>query len=313
MMAPDERALRADLAKANFRLGQVEGRWRLAGITWPCALIGVTAKDGREYILRFECTSYPQDPPTAGPWDVARDAVLPFDRWPRGAGGRVSAGLQHRVEVGFGPLPSLRPAEHRRPRQLAFRDAVEDLASGRWHRSIPGDRPCAPSLPRLSAACCAPRHELSCSWFLWRRLLWGLRSRGRHGRRESGAFLLGKRAGGQARIVAFVLYDDLDPTCLDTGIVRFDGRHFGALWGICKERDLVVVADVHTHPRGSEQSDSDRAQPMIARAGHIALILPRFAASPVRRAAIGIYRYEGGKRWHAVPGTHRRRFFHIGI
>jgi proteasome lid subunit RPN8/RPN11 len=169
------------------------------------------------------------------------------------------------------------------------------------------------SIVEIICRLCAPLHELSCSWFLWRRLLGGLRERGRHGSRESGAFLLGRRRGGRARISEFLLYDDLDPHCLDTGIVSFDGRHFGRLWDICKERGLMVVADVHTHPNGSQQSDSDRAHPMIARAGHLALIVPRFAASPVRRHDIGIYRYQGARQWDAVPAQQRRRFFHIGI
>jgi hypothetical protein len=56
-----------------------------------------------------------------------------------------------------------------------------------------------------------------------------VRERGRNASRESGAFLLGHRKDGRARIVDFILYDDLDPHALDTGIVRFDGRHFGAL------------------------------------------------------------------------------------
>ena len=159
----------------------------------------------------------------------------------------------------------------------------------------------------------APRHELSCSWFLWRRLIAGLRERTRNGARESGAFLLGRRRNGRARITEYVLYDDLDPDSLDTGIVHFDGRYFGALWDMCKERGLMVVADVHTHPYGSEQSDSDRANPMISRVGHLALILPRFAASPIRRTEIGMYRYEAAKKWHMVPADKRRRFFHIGI
>lgn len=159
----------------------------------------------------------------------------------------------------------------------------------------------------------APWHELSCSSSLWRQLLAGLKERGLNGGRESGAFLLGHRRGGRARIRDLVLYDDLNPHCLDTGIVCFDGRYFGALWDICKKRNLVVVADVHTHPYGSEQSDSDRAHPMISRAGHVALIVPRFAAPPVRRIDVGIYRYEGGRRWHEVPTQERRRFFHIGI
>ena len=48
---------------------------------------------------------------------------------------------------------------------------------------------------------------------------------------------------------------------------------------ICKARGLTVVADVHTHPSGAEQSGSDRAHPIIARAGHLALIVPNFAAA----------------------------------
>jgi len=159
----------------------------------------------------------------------------------------------------------------------------------------------------------APRHELSCSWFLWRRLTAKLRERGRGESRESGAFLVGNRRDGRARIVDFVLYDDLDPHALDTGIVRFDGRYFGDLWDICKRRGLSVVADVHVHPGGSGQSGSDREHPMISRAGHVALILPDFARRPVRTERVGIYRYLGGKRWHIVPAAERRGFFHIGL
>jgi proteasome lid subunit RPN8/RPN11 len=85
------------------------------------------------------------------------------------------------------------------------------------------------------------------------------------------------------------------------------------LWELCKQRGLSVVADVHTHPGGSQQSDSDRAHPMISRSGHIALIVPRFAAAPVARAQVGIYRYEGSKCWNPVPAQNRRSFFHIGF
>ena len=159
----------------------------------------------------------------------------------------------------------------------------------------------------------APRHELSCSWFLWRRLKAKLLERGRCCCRESGAFLLGCREGGNVRIVDFVLYDDLDPHALDSGIVRFDGRYFSDLWAICKSRGLTVVADVHVHPGGSGQSDSDRAHPMICQAGHIALILPRFATDAQPRRDIGIYRYLGGKQWDTVQPSAHRQFFHIGL
>jgi hypothetical protein len=88
---PDQRAFEADAAKAAFHLGQAERRWRLVSVVWPFVFIGVTAKDGREYVLRLNCAGYPQVAPTGGPWDLARNSILAFDLWPRGRGGRVSA------------------------------------------------------------------------------------------------------------------------------------------------------------------------------------------------------------------------------
>jgi len=91
MSGPDQRAFEADVAKAAFRLGQAEGRWRLAKVAWPYAHIFVVAKDGREFCFRFDCRGYPNAAPTGGPWDLEQDRILAFDRWPRGSGGRVSA------------------------------------------------------------------------------------------------------------------------------------------------------------------------------------------------------------------------------
>ncbi|MBS0641740.1 MAG: hypothetical protein JSS43_17900 [Proteobacteria bacterium] len=144
-------------------------------------------------------------------------------------------------------------------------------------------------------------------------MLRALRARGHSASRESGAFLLGHREDGTARIVDFILYDDVDPHALDSGIVRFDGRYYGDLWEICRQRGLNVVADVHVHPGDSGQSASDRAHPMISRAGHIALIIPDFARGPVRKERIGIYRYLGGKQWHSIPRDQRCGFLHIGV
>ena len=157
------------------------------------------------------------------------------------------------------------------------------------------------SIAEIICRLCAPQHELSCSWWLWRRLLAGLRRRGREATRESGAFLLGRRSGGRARITDFALYDDLDPRSLDTGIERFDGRHFGALWDLCKERDLTAVADVHVHPGGSGQSESDQAHPMIRGVGpYSALITPKagslFHAVFQPRPSLRASRSRGGGR-----------------
>jgi proteasome lid subunit RPN8/RPN11 len=169
------------------------------------------------------------------------------------------------------------------------------------------------SIPQIMSRLCAPQHRVSCSWALWRRLLRALRVRGKDATRESGAFLLGERLDGRARISDFALYDDLDPHSLDTGIVRFDGCYYDDLWRLCRDRGMSVVADVHVHPAGSYQSGSDRENPMISRAGHVALIIPDFAASPVRRSRVGIYEYQGGKVWRAIPHGKRAAFFHIGL
>lgn len=158
-----------------------------------------------------------------------------------------------------------------------------------------------------------PRHKLSCSWFVWRRLIRKLRERGRNCSCESGAFLLGQRENGKARIADFVLYDDLDPRALDSGIVQFDGRYFSDLWAMCRARGLIVVADIHVHPSESDQSASDRDHPMIARAGHVALILPRFATGRQPRRDIGIYRYLGRKQWDTVKPSERREYFRINL
>lgn len=156
-----------------------------------------------------------------------------------------------------------------------------------------------------------PPPDLSCSFGLWQHLLEQLRERGHFGGRESGAFLLGQAAQEVRRVSQFVLYDDLDPHSLDRGIVHFDGRYYGALWERCRVASLMVVADVHTHPFGSEQSVSDRAHPMIASEGHIALIIPEFATGNVPMEEIGMYRYLGGRRWHTVPVAERATFLQL--
>jgi len=90
MTGPDQRAFKADVAKAAFQLGQAEGRWRLISMAWPFAFLGAFAKDHREYILRLNCAGYPQVAPTGGPWDMKTNEVLSFDLWPQSKGGRVS-------------------------------------------------------------------------------------------------------------------------------------------------------------------------------------------------------------------------------
>lgn len=150
-------------------------------------------------------------------------------------------------------------------------------------------------ITRLFGRPTPPQPELAMGRATWEELIHGLRSRGK-GQRESGAFLLGPAEG--ARLATdVVFYDAIDPRAFDTGIIVIDGSLMGTLWRICRERGLRVVADVHTHPAGAGQSDLDRRHPMVAEKGHVAVILPDFAAPPLAAERIGIYRYLGDFEW----------------
>jgi hypothetical protein len=89
--APDERALRKDVAKAAFRLAQAEGRWRMVAIAWPVLLVAVVAGDGTEFGLRLDCYGYPSAAPTGRLWDLSSNAALAIGQWPGSKGGRVKA------------------------------------------------------------------------------------------------------------------------------------------------------------------------------------------------------------------------------
>ena len=91
-MLPDERTFNKHVADGTFRAGEVHGDWRLISIEWPHAVIAVSAPERNgapvEYALRFELSNYPQQVPTAQPWDVDANAPLAPVRWP--IGGQVS-------------------------------------------------------------------------------------------------------------------------------------------------------------------------------------------------------------------------------
>lgn len=144
---------------------------------------------------------------------------------------------------------------------------------------------------------------------LWQQIIAELGKRGR-GDRESGAFLLGK-AGRVRQVLDAIYYDDLDERCL-TGGISFDGTAYGRLWDECAERGLPVIADIHTHPgSGVAQSSTDRAHPMIARAGHVALIVPDFAQHPVSPMQVSVHEYLGDRKWTSHLGRAAANRFHI--
>lgn len=166
------------------------------------------------------------------------------------------------------------------------------------------------SLPTLLRSAIGQPPRLVCSPRVWNPGVDELRRRTR-GRRESGAFLLGSPDGRTRRIQQFLFYDDVDPHCFDNGIVEFDGNKFGLVWKKCRELKMTVLADVHVHPGHYGQSQTDRDNPMIAEAGHLAFIIPNYAGRHRLPGRIGVYEYLGSRRWrdHSRQGG---RILHIG-
>lgn len=144
-----------------------------------------------------------------------------------------------------------------------------------------------------------PMLELSAP--LWSKLVSDLARTGQ-GRRESGAFLLGSITS--RRIVKkYLLYADVAPDSQHVDYVFLLGKHMARVWEECERSGFRVVADVHTHPAGPVQSRSDRANPIVSVAGHIALILPRFAMGHVTPIDIGFHEFQGNGRWQSWFGS----------
>jgi hypothetical protein len=155
-----------------------------------------------------------------------------------------------------------------------------------------------------------PEPTLRLSRILWTDMTGELHRR-TDGVHESGVFLLGQRSGSERHVTAMIYYDELDPHTYDTGVCVLEGDAFGRLWQWCTALGLSVIADAHVHPLGAGQSRADRENPMIARPGHLALILPDMAEPPVRLSSIGLYEYLGDHRWRAHGGHNIARVLKI--
>ncbi len=137
---------------------------------------------------------------------------------------------------------------------------------------------------------------------LWNELIAHLHRQG-GGVRESGAFLLGRKDASMRVITRFLPYEQLQADALHDDYVSLSAASFSKLWELCHAEKLSVVADIHTHRFGAGQSQSDRTNPMVALASHIAFIVPRFAQGEVRVSDVNMYVYQGSHRWASYSGS----------
>jgi proteasome lid subunit RPN8/RPN11 len=169
------------------------------------------------------------------------------------------------------------------------------------------------SIKAIIRAFAAPDDRLRCPKKIWERVLRELERRG-EGHHEAGAFLLGTGGNRQREVREVIFYDELDPLAYSTGVCVLHGEAFAKLWARCRTSRLTVVADVHTHPGAgpARQSQSDKANPMVAREGHVAIIVPDFARRPVAADLFGIYEYRGQHEWIDRSPVQRPGYFYAG-
>jgi hypothetical protein len=93
-MSPDSELFWVHVESPAFQAGLDDGYWGLLqekdAVQWPIVPIWVKAvAKGNcpdRYVFRFDLAGYPQQAPTACPWDAAQNTPLNPSQWPRGRG-----------------------------------------------------------------------------------------------------------------------------------------------------------------------------------------------------------------------------------
>lgn len=124
------------------------------------------------------------------------------------------------------------------------------------------------------------------------------------GVKEAGAFLLGQERDRMRYVTSYLMYDQVAAeSSREHAYVSLTAQEMARAWDFCYRAGLKVVGDVHTHPAGAAQSASDRKHPMVAVAGHVALIVPWFALRRTQPADIGVHLFLGNETWHSMFGV----------
>lgn len=125
---------------------------------------------------------------------------------------------------------------------------------------------------------------------------------------ESGAFLLGTIDGDEREVTGYLPYEAVaEQSRRRHAYVAFTAEEMARAWNYCHQNKVQVVADVHTHPGGPMQSQSDRAHPIVSLAGHVALIVPHFALRDPQPSDLGVHLFLGRGRWRSLFGSDAAR------
>ncbi len=120
----------------------------------------------------------------------------------------------------------------------------------------------APSRPRFSVS-----RELLVATTDWLRLA-------SDGRRESTVLWAGRPSGSDLVRVSYIIEPDYAAGALRMNVGVADRAE---VLSALRSLDVMVVADLHTHPEEAFLSPVDRQHAYSSRDGHVAIVLPRYA------------------------------------
>jgi hypothetical protein len=66
------------------------------------------------------------------------------------------------------------------------------------------------------------------------------------------------------------------------------------------ERNLTLIAQIHSHPTNAYHSSTDDSYPIVTRAGGISLVVPDFALQPFSLANSAVFRLSREGQWNEL-------------
>lgn len=130
------------------------------------------------------------------------------------------------------------------------------------------------------------------------------------GQVESACVWLGPRSNTTQVALEAVFLDDLPGTIGRRLQHRTSRQAVAMLLEVARQKQLSIVADLHTHPSDwVDLSDVDQEHPIEYRVGLIALVLPSFAIGAPDLARTGVHEYLGNGKWSTLSVEERNTRF----
>lgn len=98
----------------------------------------------------------------------------------------------------------------------------------------------------------------------------------------------------------------------DSGVcVAVDSEELFRLNVYLHDRELSLVAQLHSHPGRAYHSDTDNAFPIATTAGALSLVVPDFAKNPFSIHGCAVYRLGPDRRWVALAAHNAEELIHL--